>query len=88
MPDIVVTLAMSFVWGGVALLIMRTPGGGAPIDFQALGTGTFVSDWVPAGAVVIALVLLRRLDADPLASPRLRDLRDRLQPRRGRTCPA
>ena len=25
-PDIVVTLAMSFVWGGVALLIMRTPG--------------------------------------------------------------
>ena len=57
-PDIVVTLAMSFVWGGVALLIMRTPGGGAPIDFQALGTGTFVSTWVPAGAVVIALVLL------------------------------
>ena len=42
-PDIVVTLAMSFVWGGVALLIMRTPGGGSPIEFQALGTGTFVS---------------------------------------------
>jgi ribose transport system permease protein len=57
-PDIVVTLAMSFVWGGVALLIMRTPGGGAPVDFQALGTGTFVSDWLPAGAVVIALVLV------------------------------
>jgi ribose transport system permease protein len=57
-PDIVVTLAMSFVWGGIALLIMRTPGGGAPIDFQALGTGTFFSAWVPAGAVVIGLVLL------------------------------
>jgi ribose transport system permease protein len=57
-PDIVVTLAMSFVWGGVALLIMRTPGGGAPNEFQSLGTGSFVSDWVPAGAVVIALVLL------------------------------
>ena len=42
-PDIVVTLAMSFVWGGVALLIMRTPGGGAPAEFQALGTGSFVS---------------------------------------------
>jgi ribose transport system permease protein len=56
-PDIVVTLAMSFVWGGVALLIMRTPGGGAPEDFQLLGTGTFVSTWIPAGAVVIALVL-------------------------------
>jgi ribose transport system permease protein len=56
-PDIVVTLAMSFVWGGVALLIMRTPGGGAPEDFQLLGTGTFISPWIPAGAVVIALVL-------------------------------
>lgn len=56
-PDIVVTLAMSFVWGGVALLIMRTPGGGSPIEFQALGTGVFGSEWIPAGAVVIALVL-------------------------------
>ena len=57
-PDIVVTLAMSFVWGGVALLIMRTPGGGAPADFQALGTGSFGSDWIPAGAIVIAVILL------------------------------
>jgi ribose transport system permease protein len=57
-PDIVVTLAMSFVWGGVALLIMRTPGGGAPTEFQSLGTGSFVSEWVPAGAVIITLVLL------------------------------
>jgi ribose transport system permease protein len=56
-PDIVVTLAMSFVWGGVALLIMRTPGGGSPVEYQALGTGVFVSEWIPAGAVVIALVL-------------------------------
>lgn len=57
-PDIVVTLAMSFVWGGVALLIMRTPGGGAPTEFQSLGTGAFGSDWIPAGAIIIALVLL------------------------------
>jgi ribose transport system permease protein len=56
-PDIVVTLAMSFVWGGVALLILRTPGGGAPEDFLRLGTGTVVSAWIPAGAVIIALVL-------------------------------
>jgi ribose transport system permease protein len=55
-PDIVVTLAMSFVWGGVALVIMRTPGGGAPTQFQSLGTGTFISSWIPAGAVIIALV--------------------------------
>jgi ribose transport system permease protein len=57
-PDIVVTLAMSFVWGGVALLIMRTPGGGAPTQFQSLGTGSFLSDWVPAGAVIVGIVLL------------------------------
>jgi ribose transport system permease protein len=57
-PDIVVTLAMSFVWGGVALLILRTPGGGAPTEFQALGTGSFISVWVPAGAVIVAIVLL------------------------------
>ena len=57
-PDIVVTLAMSFVWGGVALLILRTPGGGAPTQFQSLGTGSFVSDWLPAGAVIVAIVLL------------------------------
>jgi ribose transport system permease protein len=56
-PDIVVTLAMSFVWGGIALLIMRTPGGGSPNQYQALGTGTFVSAWIPAGAVIVALVL-------------------------------
>jgi ribose transport system permease protein len=56
-PDIVVTLAMSFVWGGVALLIMRTPGGGSPAKFQALGTGVFGWDWIPAGAVIIAVVL-------------------------------
>jgi ribose transport system permease protein len=56
-PDIVVTLAMSFVWGGVALLIMRTPGGGSPLEYQALGTGVVFSEWIPAGAVVIALVV-------------------------------
>jgi ribose transport system permease protein len=56
-PDIVVTLAMSFVWGGVALLILRTPGGGAPEDFLQLGTGTVFSMWIPAGAVIVGLVL-------------------------------
>ena len=28
-PDIVVTLAMSFVWAGAALLVLHTPGGGS-----------------------------------------------------------
>ena len=57
-PDIVVTLAMSFVWGGVALLIMRTPGGGSPVEYQALGTGVVFSEWIPAGAVVLTVVSL------------------------------
>lgn len=57
-PDIVVTLAMSFVWAGVALVVMGQPGGGAPDDFEALVTGTFVSAWIPGGAVVLAVVLL------------------------------
>ena len=56
-PDIVVTLAMSFVWGGVALLILRTPGGGSPTEFQALGTGVLGWEWLPSGAIIIALVL-------------------------------
>ena len=55
-PDIVVTLAMSFVWGGVALLILRTPGGGSPTEFQALGTGVLWWEWLPSGAIIIALV--------------------------------
>ena len=35
-PDIVVTLAMSFVWAGVALLVLHTPGGGAAPWLMAL----------------------------------------------------
>ncbi len=32
-PDIVVTLAMLFVWGGAALAVMQIPGGGAPLEW-------------------------------------------------------
>lgn len=56
-PDIVVTLAMSFVWGGVALLILEKPGGGAPLDFQNLATGTFVSTWVPNALILLVVVV-------------------------------
>ena len=28
-PDIVVTLAMSFVWAGAALVVLKSPGGGS-----------------------------------------------------------
>jgi len=56
-PDIVVTLAMSFVWGGVALLILEKPGGGAPLDFQNLASGTSISPWVPNALILMVLVV-------------------------------
>ena len=41
-PDVVVTLTTGFIWGGVALLILEKPGGGAPAEFLDLGAGTLV----------------------------------------------
>ena len=56
-PDIVVTLAMSFVWGGVALLILPKPGGGAPDKFLELASGNLVTPWVPNGIILLVLVV-------------------------------
>jgi ribose transport system permease protein len=63
-PDIIVTLATSFIWVGVALWIMPQPAGGASEAFRHLFTGTGTAFW-PALlciAVPVALVwtLLRR----------------------------
>ena len=52
-PDIVVTLAMSFVWGGVALLILPKPGGGAPDEFMSLASGNLFTPWVPNGLLLL-----------------------------------
>src|SRR5882762_4460036 len=56
-PDIVVTLAMSFVWGGVALLILPKPGGGAPDQFLELASGNIITPWVPNGIILLILVV-------------------------------
>jgi ribose transport system permease protein len=40
MPDIVVTLATSFIWSGVALWILPSPGGGTAPEFRWLFTGS------------------------------------------------
>jgi ribose transport system permease protein len=45
-PDVIVTLTTGFVWGGVALLILERPGGGAPEDFLSIGTGTLFTPWL------------------------------------------
>ena len=39
-PDIVVTLATSFILGGLALWVLPSPGGGAPGGFRTLFTGS------------------------------------------------
>ena len=56
-PDIIVTLAMSFVWGGVALLILGTPGGGAPQEFIDLAGATTLNEWVSNAFLFLAVCL-------------------------------
>ncbi len=56
-PDIVVTLAMLFVWQGVALLILNAPGGGAAPWLRAMAAGSVPGvDWLPRGIVFLAVV--------------------------------
>ena len=56
-PDIVVTLAMSFVWAGAALLVLRTPGGGSVDWLRDLVLGSFVNEWIPRAAIVLAVMV-------------------------------
>jgi len=55
-PDIVITLAMSFVWAGVALLVLAKPTPGVPFDFQNLAQGSALSPWIP-NALLLLLVI-------------------------------
>lgn len=55
-PDIVVTLASSFIWGGFALVVLSTPGGGAPTAFQNLTTEANLWQWIPNGLLVLAVI--------------------------------
>lgn len=58
-PDIVVTLAMLFVWQGVALLILNAPGGGAAPWLRSIAADGLPLpglDWLPRGIVFLAVV--------------------------------
>lgn len=55
-PDIVVTLAMLFVWQGVALLILNAPGGAIAPWLRGLITGNLGPDWLPRAIVFLAIV--------------------------------
>lgn len=56
-PDIVVTLAMLFVWAGCALLVLRTPGGGSADWLRDLVTGSLFIPWIPKAAVVLVVIV-------------------------------
>jgi len=56
-PDIVVTLAMSFVWAGCALLVLKTPGGDSVDWLRQLVLGSLVVDFIPKAAVVLVVIV-------------------------------
>src|SRR5262252_698720 len=57
-PDIVVTLATSFVWAGVALLVLAKPTPGIPFDYQNLAQGSALSPWIPNALLLLLVVPL------------------------------
>jgi ribose transport system permease protein len=56
-PDIVVTLAMSFVWAGCALLVLKTPGGASAKWLKDLVIGSLGNEWIPKAAIVLIIVV-------------------------------
>jgi ribose transport system permease protein len=56
-PDIVVTLAMAFVWAGCALLVTPAPAGSASPWLTAAVRGPLFSEWIPKPAVVLAIIV-------------------------------
>ncbi|MEM1285100.1 MAG: ABC transporter permease [Pseudomonadota bacterium] len=56
-PDIVVTLAMLFVWEGTALLILNAPGGTVADGLQSAIAGSFLVDGLPNALIVMAVAI-------------------------------
>jgi ribose transport system permease protein len=61
-PDIVVTLATSYIWSGVALWILPSPGGGTAPAFRWLFTGSESgiggSYWLPIAMMLLPALLV------------------------------
>jgi ribose transport system permease protein len=55
-PDIVITLATSFIWAGLALLVLAKPTPGVPLDLQNLAQGSTFTPWIP-NALLLLLVI-------------------------------
>ena len=56
-PDIIVTLAMGFVWAGCALLVIKTPGGAATKWLKDLVLGSIGVEWIPKAAIALIIVV-------------------------------
>jgi ribose transport system permease protein len=56
LPSIVVTLGMSFVWLGISVLILPTPGGTAPAWIRSLMT--LKPAYIPFPIIAAALIAL------------------------------
>jgi ribose transport system permease protein len=56
-PDIVVTLAMSFVWAGAALLVLNSPGGGSADWLTGMVKGPLGLDILPRALVVLLVIV-------------------------------
>ena len=54
-PDIVVTLATSYIWSGVALMILPSPGGGTAPEFRWLFTGSQAGI---GGSFIVPMVMI------------------------------
>jgi ribose transport system permease protein len=55
--DIIVTLALLFVWAGAALAVLQVPGGGVPIEFQnQITLDTVGTAWLPKALVILFVV--------------------------------
>ena len=56
-PDIVVTLAMAFVWAGCALLVRAAPGGGAAVWLKNIVVGPIGNEWIPKSAIALVVIV-------------------------------
>ena len=82
-PDIVVTLAMSFVWAGCALLVLKTPGGGSAVWLKDLFKGSARQRVDPQGGGRLGHRRGRHLDPRSALQARSVPLCDREQPAGG-----
>ena len=56
-PDIVVTLAMAFVWAGCALLVLDSPGGGSAQWLKSVVNGSLGTEWLPRAFVFLVVAV-------------------------------